>query len=702
MGEELLVAFYLPQFYRTESNNRWWGEGFTEWTNVSKARPVFNSHHQPQIPGELGFYDTTHPKTIPEQVSLAKSHGIGAFCFYNYWFSGERLLEKPLEIFVESIKDFPFMVCWANENWTKNWDGGNREILIEQRYTDGWEEEYVKSIAFALGAKNYLTRNSRPVIAIYKPADMPNPKQSIAKIRQSVEDLGFENPFILSVKTNEFDWESDLGVDGVIDFPPLGYGPNSETSRPASCLGEFSGKFYDYGLAALHGAAIESAKVKLFHGIMPGWDNTARRQNDSSIFLNSSPTLFKHWLTVLRMKAREAQVGDGTQEYIFINAWNEWAEGAVLEPSRKFARGYLEAIIESRDMAQSLRSSGEAVDLLEATISITNSYSNQLLTTQENGIRTGFRFFRALAAEANARNVKKAFSLLSVQGTRVNFFRILFRAVRNVANARISWEPKSFVKERVKELNPGISAKLAVSIHIYYDEFLDRAITVMNTFPIKADFFITVANESQRSSILEKTNASVELSVKISENRGRNFGPMLVEYGGIFQQYEYLIHLHSKMSRHTDPEIASKWSMSGWNLLGTGGSLIQRAINLLADNKDISVVYPSSHKVVPPASFAWHSNLQIAKDFCQKQNIEFVDKQFPFPAGGMFALRVADYPEIFSRVWTYEDFPKEIGQLDGTMQHVIERLIGYIPNRKGKKQAAYFFEKDRFSTDTEF
>ena len=345
-----IISFYLPQFHENDLNNKNWGKGFTEWTNVAKARPNFHSHYQPHIPQDLGFYDLTNIQSLEKQIKLASKYGIDGFCFYYYWFDGEKALYKPLNIFLESKLVFPFCICWANENWTKNWDGGNKEIILEQTYKQGFEDAFVKSIKNILIDSRYIKIDNKPLLLIYRPDQFPNPNKNLDQIRAAARKYGIGEISLAVVDAFCLDlvsaskWGEGTTIDYIIEFPPHGYFTNetrlSKQDRPLICNSEFQGKLYDYRkivLKSLQKSLPQEVNKKYIRGIIPSWDNTPRRQNTSSVCCKVSSQCYFYWLKYL--------IGESisyNRKAIFVNAWNEWGEGAHLEPDLMNGLSFLE------------------------------------------------------------------------------------------------------------------------------------------------------------------------------------------------------------------------------------------------------------------------------------------------------------------------------------------------------------------------
>jgi GT2 family glycosyltransferase len=339
-----LIAFYLPQYHTIPENDRWWGKGFTEWTNVTKARPNFEGHYQPHLPSDLGFYDLRVEEVMEMQAELAKKYGIHGFCYYYYWFGGKRLLEMPLERMLKSGKpNIPFCLCWANENWTRKWDGLNEKILIAQKHSDEDDHAFIKDVIRYMKHPNYIKINGKPLLLIYRSSLFPDIKRSIKIWRDFCRRDGIGEIYLSTVEWLEKDSDTNLseqGFDAFVEFPPHNmYAP---IKPPGMQLNpDFVREVHDYRKIVLKYSLKEKHGLVRFRTVMPSWDNTPRRQNDSLIFVNASPGAYQAWLeTALELTLEE---NFGEERIVFINAWNEWAEGNYLEPDRRFGHGFLEA-----------------------------------------------------------------------------------------------------------------------------------------------------------------------------------------------------------------------------------------------------------------------------------------------------------------------------------------------------------------------
>lgn len=340
-----VISFYLPQFHAIPENDRWWGPGFTEWRNVTRALPNFEGHYQPHRPAELGYYDLTHPETMERQAELARAHGVSGFCYYYYWFAGKRVLEAPLERLVATGKpDFPFCICWANENWTRTWDGQHKDVLLAQHYSDEDDRAIVADMIRYMRMPSYIRINGKPLLVVYRPQLFPNPQRTAETWRRACREAGIGEIYLAMAEVFEqaltYTKPSTFGFDASIEFPPSGM---SAGMNPGPKLNpRFTGVVSDYNEIALRYLKEPIPGHTRFRGVMPSWDNTARRQDVSYVFQNATPGAFQAWLEAVVEQTRLQNFGD--ERIVFVNAWNEWAEGAHLEPDLRFGRGWLEAV----------------------------------------------------------------------------------------------------------------------------------------------------------------------------------------------------------------------------------------------------------------------------------------------------------------------------------------------------------------------
>jgi glycosyltransferase involved in cell wall biosynthesis len=322
-----VFAFFLPQFHEIDENNLWWGKGFTEWSNVRPAKPLFEGHRQPHIPIGQGYYDLSSPGVLAKQANLAKNYGISGFCFYFYWFAGKTLLESPLKNYLEDTSiDREFVLCWANENWTRAWDGADNEILIEQRHSDSDDLAFISYISKYLIDARYLKIDAKPVVLIYRPDILPDLEKTTSIWRQWCRDNGIGEIYI--AVTNSFSFRSTQGIDGVVDFAPNGVPlPTHYKSSKDSRAKIKTHLIEDVGPRR------PSPKRNLDHfgSAVPSWDNTPRKGTRGTVFTDSSRKVFSRDLRKI-LDGYDLEKRDGDKRLVFINAWNEWAEGAHLEP----------------------------------------------------------------------------------------------------------------------------------------------------------------------------------------------------------------------------------------------------------------------------------------------------------------------------------------------------------------------------------
>ena len=339
-----LIAYYLTQFHTIPENDKWWGKGFTEWTNVTRALPQFYGHYQPRLPGDLGFYDLRIKEVHQKQVEIAKNYGIYGFCYYFYWFKGKRLLEKPLDLVINNPDlDFPFCLFWANESWARRWDGSEQDILIAQEYSDEDDLNLIKFLLPIFKDKRYIRINNKPLINIYRPALMPNIKKTISTWKKYCKENGIDDLYITISNTHNLLNPKDFGADAAIEYA-IGFPNNYDINKLKLFNNEYtSGAWiHNYEDVIEYSLTKEKNDYKEFRSLSPDWDNEARRSGGKGgTIVNSTPSLYKFWLEKLIKDTRNNLEED--ERIIFINAWNEWAEGAYLEPDFHKGYAYLDA-----------------------------------------------------------------------------------------------------------------------------------------------------------------------------------------------------------------------------------------------------------------------------------------------------------------------------------------------------------------------
>ena len=337
-----VVAFYLPQFHPIPENDRWWGPGFTEWRNVTRALPQFEGHLQPKLPTDLGYYDLRLPQVMREQMALAREYGVGAFCTYFYWFAGKTLLEAPLQQWLDDPSlDLPICLCWANENWSRRWDGREEDLLISQNHSAEDDLAFIAYVAPYLRDARYLRVDGKPMLLIYRPGLLPEPRATATRWRAWCRENGIGEIHLAYVQSFDNVDPASIGFDAAVAFPPNNTSLAPITATKRLINPHFAGEVLDWRELAKASVTAPKPAYLLYPGVNPGWDNEARRAGRGRSLVHATPRAFSSWtreaIAVARRRAPTAPL-------VFVNAWNEWAEGAVLEPDTKYGYAWLEAI----------------------------------------------------------------------------------------------------------------------------------------------------------------------------------------------------------------------------------------------------------------------------------------------------------------------------------------------------------------------
>ena len=345
------IAFVLPQFHPIPENDKWWGKGFTEWTNVTKAEPLFRGHYQPHLPTDLGFYDLRLPEAREAQVNIAKEHGIYGFCYYHYWFNGKRLLNYPVDEMLRLKEpNMPFMLCWANENWTRRWDGQENDILIRQEYSFEDDKKHMRWLCEnVFSDKRYIKVNNCPVFVIYRHDLFPDIEKT-GKIWREIatKEYGYKGLYLCITESfGNTTIPSEIDFDAAIEFSPHQVLNNIIKSSKKKFFNEWLGlkkvskhSLRNFELGVNQCINRKVPDYKLYRSVTPSFDNTARKKVNGVVGIGSSPELYYKWLKFL--KNNFIPFSDD-ENFIFINAMNEWAEGNHLEPCMKYENKYLEA-----------------------------------------------------------------------------------------------------------------------------------------------------------------------------------------------------------------------------------------------------------------------------------------------------------------------------------------------------------------------
>lgn len=340
------LAFYLPQFHPTPQNNEWWGEGFTEWHNVGGATPLFGGHLQPRRPTTLGYYDLRLPEAVNAQFALARRYGIDGFCYYYYWFEGKRILERPLDDLVAGrTGPFPFCICWANEDWTRAWDGATGEVLAAQNHSPEGDFKFIQDVAPMLRHPDYIRVDGKPMVLVYRADKLATPAATVERWREWCRQEGIGELHLCAVQSFGFHDPRPLGFDAAVEFPP--HCPWDRYPEPPylkqldnlpGLVDGFAGKVYDYQAFAKAAMARPREPFTLHRTAMVAWDNTARRGKTAAVYHHFSTETFANWVLANARRAATEQV----DAVCFVNAWNEWAEGSVMEPDTIFGHQILE------------------------------------------------------------------------------------------------------------------------------------------------------------------------------------------------------------------------------------------------------------------------------------------------------------------------------------------------------------------------
>jgi lipopolysaccharide biosynthesis protein len=356
------LSFFLPQYHPIPENDDWWGRGFTEWRNVTKATPRFRGHYQPHLPADLGFYDLRIPEVRDLQARLALEAGLSGFVYYHYWFNGKQLLERPLqEILLSGSPSAPFCMAWANENWTRRWDGDEyaHEALVVQEYSPEDDRNHIEALRHYLIDDRYLKEAGRPVLLVYRANLLPNPRATTEIWRAAAERWGLPGLYLLRVESfrDETGDPVEIGFDAAVQFQPsweniprmpLEFRLRAKLQRFTT---RYSHRVLRYGEVAALAMELPDPLYVRWPCVTPGFDNSPRRAKAATILLDSRPEIYGAWLK--QALSRSEQIASNcevaTGGYVFINAWNEWAEGNHLEPDLKHGRAFLEATRQAID-----------------------------------------------------------------------------------------------------------------------------------------------------------------------------------------------------------------------------------------------------------------------------------------------------------------------------------------------------------------
>lgn len=364
-----LIAFYLPQFHPIPENDEWWGAGFTEWTNVAKAKPLFKGHKQPRLPADLGFYDLRVPETREKQAELARNAGVEAFCYWHYWFgNGRRIIERPFQEVLDSGKpDFPFCLAWANQSWTGIWYGNPGSVLIKQEYPGRKDEEvHFRWAQRAFEDPRYLRVDGKPMFVIFAPHDMPSTDAFCNHWRDLAQKAGYPGLYLVAISNiyadgidryrnsilEPFDAITQLVPQDYLETIALTTKYRDITRRLKELnlgrkLNDLKPMFLrrptriQYEDVVAHALEDMPQGNRFLPSVLPGWDNTPRSSYRGVVFEGETPELFRK---LLQKAVRHVSINSKERQIVFLKAWNEWAEGNYVEPDALKGHSYLDVI----------------------------------------------------------------------------------------------------------------------------------------------------------------------------------------------------------------------------------------------------------------------------------------------------------------------------------------------------------------------
>ena len=590
-----VLAFYLPQYHPFPENDRWWGKGFTEWTNVSKATPQFVGHRQPHLPGELGFYDLRVPEVLRAQADLAKNAGVDAFCFYYYWFEGKRLLERPLDAFVgDPAIDLPFALCWANENWTRRWDGRESDILIGQNHSPEDDRALLDDLARYMASPRYVRVGGKPLLIVYRPDTLPSAAATVERWRQRARDIGVGELFILCTNAFGFSAYKDAGFDGLVEFPPHALTQGDITETVERLNPDFGGRVYDYS-AIVEGriAALgQRQDARIFPGVMPSWDNEARKPGFSNIFHGATPQRFHAWSSAALDCSMRLAPPD--ERLVFVNAWNEWGEGAYLEPDRWYGHA----------SAQALR-----------------------------------------------------------------------RAVANLAPATALLHPAVLASRDLPRAHDAV-----MLFHIYYPDLIDDLADRLAPLRDSLDVIVTFPDQWPDETVEALARAVPGAVLAPAPNRGRDVAPFLTALEiARGRGHTLFCKAHSKKSPHRSDGAA-------WRDRLLDGLMspepARKALARFAQDPRLGLLAGEDTRVGFDHPGIMTQNADGVAYLARRLGFRYGPRT-AFPAGTMFWGRVAAFQALAGLGGQDLPFNPELGQVDGTLAHAFERVMGALAESAG-------------------
>jgi lipopolysaccharide biosynthesis protein len=594
-----LVAFYQSQFHPIPENNRWRGVGFTDWTNVTRAVPQYVGHYQPRLPGELGFYDLRLIEIMRQQVDLARIYGIGGFCFNYYWFGGRRLLERPLDQYLAATDiDFPFCLCWVNENVVRQWDNLSGDVLMAQRHSPESDAAFIEDVLPALRDPRYLRFEGRPMLLVQRASALSDPKAVARTWRTRCQGAGVGDPYLVAVRSADTCDPQSQGFDAALELPPRQMPATSRSDAMEIVNSGFRGNIYSYDELAAAFAAQRIGDYPLIKTVVPGWDDEPRKPGAGAVFHGASPGGYARWLRQACSETLTKRATDARQPpFVFINAWNDWADGAYLEPDRKYGYAYL-----------------------HATANI-------------------LRDFLTLEPEAQA---------------------IVTRS------------EERFVKR----------SDTAVVVHLHYDDLLeDMAPFIRNAGD--ADIFISLRSDVTAQHCETVARLFPQARLAVFPNRGRDIQPFMQTLKLLSAHgYELVCKVHSKKSLHR-PDGQAMRTNAMRDLLGSPEA-VERVVERFRGDKTLGLLAPKGSLLNLGLPAHHVLNRRWLTRLFQELELQHLlpDFRCRFVAGSMFWFRLDAVKAINCLALRADDFEDELGQLDGTLAHGIERIFVAVAERQ--------------------
>lgn len=595
-GSDLkFIAYYLPQFHPFATNNAAWGEGFTEWTNTTKALPQYKGHYQPHLPADLGHYDLRLPDVMRQQIEMAKAYGVHGFCFHYYWFDGQMVMDLPLKQFLaHPDMDQSFCICWANENWTRRWDGMESDVILRQDYTHEKCLQFIQDLLPVLKDPRYILVEGRPLVVIYRPLLIPQLQEVVRGWREAAIEAGLPGLWLVCAQTFGLDDPRPIGFDAAVEFPPHKINDRIEDIRPPDGLWnpKFKGTVWAYADAVGEALTRDVQPYPLYRCAFPSWDNEARKPGAGYSFAQASPPQFGEWLATCASYARETR--SASDNFVFVNAWNEWAEGAHLEPDRHFGYAWLEQVA-----LQACKPRSNETPRLSYGLPITTS------ATQ---------------------------------------------------------------------------ARVAVIIHLYYEDTwpeIAEALQALDTLSEPFDLIVTTVPEKYARVQAQVKNDFAQAEIHAVENKGRDIRPFMAVLPLLLhRQYKAVLKLHSKKSLHRmDGDLWREKLIA--NLLPRGPEM-QTLVDSLSQYPSLGLIAPEGNVLnlqrYIGSNQAWVERLVIELG----ESSQWLEHSRPwFAAGTMFWLKPQALQNLLNCPSIQEDaFEEESGQIDSTLAHAIERVIG--------------------------